>query len=220
MKSVVVYSLPPRKPSEANLARLGASCYAVLVVQPDDDRTPPGHVTVPIPEAARCLGISEEAVRGRIKRGTLKSTKVGGRTHAPLNDRPDADSTHAQSTAQSELVAEPRTHVAGLREQLWSKPTSATGRTGASSPHSRNGYRSLRPPDKSRQDHPQRPPSSRGGSAPKRDGRRPSGELRARVVVAAAVRGISSRGPTRPVLSAHRARLPPAAPPSTGVCSD
>jgi hypothetical protein len=116
MKSVV-YSLPPRKPSEANLARLGASCYAVLVVQPDD-RTPPGHVAVPIPEAARRLGISEEAVRGRIKRGTLKSTKVGGRTHALLNDRLDADSTHAQSTAQSELVAELRTHVADLREQL------------------------------------------------------------------------------------------------------
>ena len=90
----------------------------LLVVQPDDDRTPPGHVTVPIPEAARRLGISEEAVRGRIKRGTLKSTKVGGRTHALLNDRLDADSTHAQSTDQSELVAELRTHVADLREQL------------------------------------------------------------------------------------------------------
>jgi hypothetical protein len=57
-------------------------------------------------------------MRGRIKRGTPKSTKVGGRTHALLNDRPDADGTHAQSTAQSELVAELRTHVAGLREQL------------------------------------------------------------------------------------------------------
>ncbi len=89
----------------------------LLVVQPDDDRTPPGHVTVPIPEAARRLGISEEAVRGRIKRGTPKSTKVGGRTHALLNDRLDADSTHAQSTDQSELVAELRTHVADLREQ-------------------------------------------------------------------------------------------------------
>jgi len=77
-------------------------------MQPDDDSIPPGQTTATIPEAARILGISEEAVRGRIKRGTLKSVKVEGRTHALLyadRTRQDADRTGAQATRESESSA-------------------------------------------------------------------------------------------------------------------
>lgn len=77
-------------------------------MQPDDDRIPPGQTTATIPEAARILGISEEAVRGRIKRGTLKSVKVEGRTHALLDTdraRQYDDRTDAQATRGSESSA-------------------------------------------------------------------------------------------------------------------
>lgn len=77
-------------------------------MQPDDDRIPTGQTTATIPEAARILGISEEAVRGRIKRGTLKSVKVEGRTHALLDAdraRRDDDRTDAQATRESESSA-------------------------------------------------------------------------------------------------------------------
>ena len=77
-------------------------------MQPDADRTPPEQMTAPIPEAARILGISEEAVRGRIKRGTLESVKVGGRTHALLDadqTRLDDDRTDAGTPRESESSA-------------------------------------------------------------------------------------------------------------------
>jgi hypothetical protein len=77
-------------------------------MQPDNDRISPGQTTATIPEAARILGISEEAVRGRIKRGTLKSVKVEGRTHALLDadrTRQDDDRTTDQATRGSESSA-------------------------------------------------------------------------------------------------------------------
>jgi excisionase family DNA binding protein len=77
-------------------------------MQPDADRIPPQQMTASIPEAARLLGISEEAVRGRIKRGTLESVKVGGRTHALLDadqTRLDDDRTDAGTPRESEFSA-------------------------------------------------------------------------------------------------------------------
>jgi hypothetical protein len=69
---------------------------------------------VPVAEAAHALGISEGAVRMRVKRGTLASTREGGRLYVLLNtdptteqDRPH-DRTHNRT---SELIAT-------LREQL------------------------------------------------------------------------------------------------------
>jgi hypothetical protein len=93
-------------------------------MQPDDDRIPPGQITASIPEAARSLGISEEAVRGRIKRGTLKSVKVGGRTHALLDadkTRPDADRTDAPTSGGSEsnaLTSALEARIESLERQL------------------------------------------------------------------------------------------------------
>jgi hypothetical protein len=56
-----------------------------------EDRTPPvRHTTVA--EAAALLGISAEAVRGRIRRGTLPVEREGGTVYVllnrPVTDRP------------------------------------------------------------------------------------------------------------------------------------
>ena len=93
-------------------------------MQPDDDRMPPGQTTSTIPEAARILGISEEAVRGRIKRGTLKSVKVEGRTHALLDAdrmRQDDDRTDAQANRgfeSSALTSALQERIDSLERQL------------------------------------------------------------------------------------------------------
>jgi excisionase family DNA binding protein len=65
---------------------------------------------VPVAEAAKALGISEGAVRMRVKRGTLPSTREGGRLYVLLNTEPtpDPERTHDRT---SELIA-------ALREQL------------------------------------------------------------------------------------------------------
>ena len=96
--------------------------------QPMSDQPTERRVTVP--EAAVLLGISEDAVRSRLKRGTLGREKgpdgtvyvsLGG---ADTTDRPTTNrSTNNQlttnrSTDQSELVEVLRDQVAHLREQL------------------------------------------------------------------------------------------------------
>jgi hypothetical protein len=65
---------------------------------------------VPVAEAAKALGISEGAVRMRVKRRTLPSTREGGRLYVLLNTEPtpDPERTHDRT---SELIA-------ALREQL------------------------------------------------------------------------------------------------------
>jgi hypothetical protein len=93
-------------------------------MQPDADRIEPQQTTATIPEAARILGISEEAVRGRIKRGTLKSVKVEGRTHALLDadrTRQDTDRTDAQAIRESEssaLISALQERIDSLERQL------------------------------------------------------------------------------------------------------
>ena len=69
---------------------------------------------VPVVEAAVALGITEGAVRMRIKRGTLPSTREGGRLYVLLNTdpTPDPDRPHDRGYDRtSELIAT-------LREQL------------------------------------------------------------------------------------------------------
>jgi hypothetical protein len=65
-------------------------------------------------DAAVALGISEGAVRMRVKRGTLPSTREGGRLYVLLNTDPttDPDRPHERGYGRtSELIAT-------LREQL------------------------------------------------------------------------------------------------------
>jgi hypothetical protein len=94
-----------------------------------NDRTPPVHRTT-VAEAARLLGISAEAVRGRIRRGTLPVEREEGTVYVlldvPAEDRTDADQPGDQTRTtgdrpQSEptaLISELRDRVESLERQL------------------------------------------------------------------------------------------------------
>jgi len=78
-----------------------------------------------VADAARLLGLSAEAVRMRIKRGTLASEKVGGTVYVLLDTdptRPSADRTTDRTaettTDQTSLVEVLHDQVTYLREQL------------------------------------------------------------------------------------------------------
>jgi hypothetical protein len=78
-------------------------------------RPGPTSQRVTVPEAAEALGITVEAVRMRIKRGTLRSARQAGRVFVLLG--PDRPTEH--TTERTELT-EDRTAelIATLREQL------------------------------------------------------------------------------------------------------
>ena len=84
---------------------------------------PAGRKTVA--EAAQAMGISAEAVRGRIRRGTLPVERERGAVYVVLepevDDRPTADqsrTTAAQSADRTELVEALREQISDLRGQL------------------------------------------------------------------------------------------------------
>ena len=94
----------------------------------DADRVPPGH-RLTVPGAAEALGISAEAVRSRVKRGTLPSVKEGSTVYVLLpadQTRPDEDRTtpeHDQTSDRSRsdaaaLISAKDETIAALREQL------------------------------------------------------------------------------------------------------
>jgi excisionase family DNA binding protein len=64
-------------------------------------------------DAARVLGISEDAVRMRIKRGTLPADKQGGRLHVYLTTDPTPEPTPDRTDA---LIAELQDRVRSLEE--------------------------------------------------------------------------------------------------------
>jgi len=108
--------------------------------RPDRDRTPTGvrldtdRTAVTIAEAARVLGLSTDAVRKRLQRGTLAGAKIGDGWRVFLDDAvPDADDPTRQrpdvssprpdvdrraAVAPDAMVAHLRDEVAYLREQL------------------------------------------------------------------------------------------------------
>ncbi len=61
-------------------------------------------------DAARSLGISEDAVRMRVKRDTLEAERENGKLYVLLEDEPTAEPT--------ELVEELRNQVQDLRTRL------------------------------------------------------------------------------------------------------
>src|SRR5215217_9762456 len=77
---------------------------------------------VPVQEAAHLLGISPEAVRSRLYRGTRdKETGTDGTVYVRLHAdqlRHDDDQTADQSQPNAEFVGELRARVEDLREQL------------------------------------------------------------------------------------------------------
>ena len=77
----------------------------------------PTNQRVTVPEAAELLGITVEAVRMRIKRGTLRSERQAGRVFVLLGqsqptDRPDEPTT---------LISEMRSRIQFLEEELQRK---------------------------------------------------------------------------------------------------
>ena len=76
-----------------------------------------------VPEAAEVLGVTVDAVRDRIRRGTLDSERESGTVYVWVeraeSDRPRPSATGREpSPDQSELVGELRGRVEDLREQL------------------------------------------------------------------------------------------------------
>jgi|SRR5215216_1611123 len=90
------------------------------------DRPEPNQRRATVAEAAVLLGISEGAVRMRVKRGTLPSTREGGRLYVLLNvdptpepERPH-DGTHDRTselidTLREQLEAERQAHAEARR---------------------------------------------------------------------------------------------------------
>src|SRR5215211_4354314 len=66
-------------------------------------------------DAARRLGISEDAVRMRVKRGTLSADKEGGRLYVLLDIEPTTEPTTDRT---DELIEELRGRVLSLEHQL------------------------------------------------------------------------------------------------------
>jgi hypothetical protein len=88
-----------------------------------DQTHPNGDQTqVTVAEAAQILGLSAEAVRSRLQRSTLKSTKVNGTVYVLLDatrTRPNADESNTQTNAQTRLDADQTAmHIVSLQEQI------------------------------------------------------------------------------------------------------
>src|SRR5215210_4636060 len=74
-----------------------------------------------VPQAAQALGITEGAVRGRLKRGTLRSHREAGTVYVVLEGSPSAvhrDESVGESPDQPELVEELRRTNELLREVI------------------------------------------------------------------------------------------------------
>jgi hypothetical protein len=88
-----------------------------------EDRTPPQHRTT-VAEAAEILGISAEAVRGRIRRGTLPVERESGTVYVlldhPSEDRTTADQPRTTGDQPDDrtdlLIAELQDRVRSLEE--------------------------------------------------------------------------------------------------------
>ncbi len=83
----------------------------------------PANQRLTVPEAASWLGITEAAVRGRIKRGTLRSYREEGNVYVVLVGDSSRDSSTDQPATdprepREELVESLQDQVAYMREQL------------------------------------------------------------------------------------------------------
>jgi hypothetical protein len=89
-----------------------------VVTEPSSERREVRRV--PIAEAAEILGISKDAVRMRIRRGTLRSEKSSDKVHVllVLEEHADQDTVHSgvQGEPYRELVDELRDRVRSLEE--------------------------------------------------------------------------------------------------------
>lgn len=87
----------------------------------DDSRTT-DQTRFTVAQAAEMLGLSAEAVRSRVQRGTLESEKVGGTVYVLLEDaaqtRPNTDEIRTQDGTQTHLGADQTEFIASLQGQI------------------------------------------------------------------------------------------------------
>jgi hypothetical protein len=87
----------------------------------DQARPNAAQTWVTVAEAAQLLGLSVEAVRSRLQRGTLQGTKEGGTVYVLLDTdqtRPNTDESAAQTSAQTRLDGDQTAFIASLEEQI------------------------------------------------------------------------------------------------------
>jgi hypothetical protein len=77
---------------------------------------------VTVAEAAQLLGLSAEAVRSRVQRGTLKSTKVVNTVYVlldePAQTRPNTDEDTAQTGAQTHPNIDQTEFISSMQDQI------------------------------------------------------------------------------------------------------
>jgi hypothetical protein len=75
-----------------------------------------------VPEASETLGISADAVRSRIKRGTLETVRKGGRVYIVVGgettDRPSAQAQPTNRPGDERLYQEMSEHIRYLERQV------------------------------------------------------------------------------------------------------
>jgi tRNA(Met) C34 N-acetyltransferase TmcA len=74
-----------------------------------------------VAEAAEALGISDDAVRSRIKRGTLETVREGGRVFVVggrTTDRPTAQAHPTDRASEERLYQEMQARIAYLERQV------------------------------------------------------------------------------------------------------
>jgi excisionase family DNA binding protein len=73
-----------------------------------------------VPEAAEALGITADAVRSRIKRGTLPTVREGGRVYVVMdaNDRPTAQAQPTDRPGEERLYQEMQDRIRYLELQV------------------------------------------------------------------------------------------------------
>ena len=130
----------PRRPplpvvfSQSRLCIQAGTVLSYGSMRPANDQTTTDQTTdqrLSVSEAAALLGLSEDAVRSRLKRGTLRKDKAkdgtvlvvlgeGQPTDRPTNnnDQPTTDQTGTRGAAQEDLVESLLDQVAYMREQL------------------------------------------------------------------------------------------------------
>jgi predicted ArsR family transcriptional regulator len=91
--------------------------------QPGGDRAAPERHRLTVAEAAEALGITVEAVRSRIKRGTLESAKEANTTYVFVDTdraRPDTDRVTDRTEALISTLEDQVTHLRAELEEAHS----------------------------------------------------------------------------------------------------
>jgi hypothetical protein len=94
-----------------------------------EDRRKPPNRRLTVDQAADALGVTAEAIRGRIRRDTIDHERVGGRVYVLLPDEQQTEQTADHTaelirTLQEQLAAERQAHaearriIAGLVERI------------------------------------------------------------------------------------------------------